>query len=89
MNNGGTMIKNVLATVAKSNVRHLATQKIHLLESHVDNQVVRRSRTVQSGKIHEINANCATVIMEKLFVQSDVHPNNVKMGRFWVEVSFI
>ena len=89
MNNGGTMIKNVLATVAKSNVRHLATQKIHSLESLVDNQVVRRSRTVQNGKIHEINANCATVIMEKLFVKSDFHRNNVKMDRFWVEVSFI
>ena len=89
MNNGGTMIKNVLATEAKSNVRHLATQKIHSLESLVDNQVVRRNHTVQSGKIHEINANCAIVIMEKLFVQSVVHPNNVKMDRFWVEVSFI
>lgn len=89
MNNGGTMIKNVLATVAKSNVRHLATQKIHSLESLVDNQAVRRNHTVQSGKIQEINANCATVIMEKLFVQSDVHLNNVKMDRFWAEVSFI
>ena len=89
MNNGGTTIKNVLATVVKLNALHRAVPKIHSLENHVHNQVARRNRTVQSGKIHEINANCATVIMEKLFVQSDVHRNNVKMDRFWVEVSFI
>ena len=88
MSNGGTTTKNVLATVVKLNAQHLAAQKTHSLENLVHNQVVKRNRTVQSGKIHETNANCAIAIMEKLFVQNDVHLNNAKMGRSWVEVSF-
>ena len=89
MNNGGTTIKNVLATAVKLNARHLAVPKIHSLENPVHNQVARRNRTVQSGKIQEINVNCAIVIMEKQFVQNDVHRSNVKMDRFWAGVSDI
>ena len=89
MNNGRTTIKNVLATAVKLNARHLAVPKIHSLENPVHSQVAKRNRTVQSGKIHEINVNCAIVIMEKLFVQNDVHQSNVKMDRSWAEVSDI
>ena len=82
MNNGGTTIKNALATVVKSSAPHLAVQKIHLLVNPVHSQVVIKNRTVQSGKIHETNVNCAIAITEKLFAQNDVHRNNVKMDRF-------
>ena len=88
-NNGGTTTKNVLAIAEKLNARHLVARKIHSLENLVHNQVVRRNRMVQSGKIQETNANCAIVITEKQFVQNDAHRNNAKMDKSWAEVSFI
>ena len=87
MNNGGITIKNALATVAKLNAQHLGARTIHLLENRVLNQVARKNRTAQSGKIHETNVNCVIVIMGKLFAQNDVRRNNAKMARFWAVVS--